>query len=242
MNSSKNVVNNTESSAIDLYLFGPPRVVVADQLIQFRSRKILALFIYLAVTKKSHSRDHLMVLLWPNSDRKRANTSLRNSLSRLEAAFPFTEKVLDLNGKLVQLNPAQTIRLDLSQIAQATLPSASNSTLDSVLNTDLDEFLAGFSLADALPFDDWVNVQREYWQQQINLIFERETESRLQGGQAGLAIKRITKWITIAPVNEIAYQQLMKAHTLAGNRVAALQAFEACQQMLHRELGVEPLP
>ncbi len=57
---------------LTLHLFGPPRLELDGHPITTDRRKALALLAYLAVTRQSHSRETLAVLLWP--DRRQAQT------------------------------------------------------------------------------------------------------------------------------------------------------------------------
>ena len=69
---------------LSLYLLGAPRVKLAEDEIEVKPRKALALLIYLAVTAERHTRDALATLLWPNSDQRNARQALRNRLSELK--------------------------------------------------------------------------------------------------------------------------------------------------------------
>ena len=52
-------------SQLALHLLGPPRIELDGEPVQIPRRKAMALFVYLAVTGHSHSRDSLSTLLWP---------------------------------------------------------------------------------------------------------------------------------------------------------------------------------
>ena len=85
--------------SLTLRIFGSPRVSIQGQVIKFRSRKVLALLVYLLTTRERHSRDSLMSLLWPDSDRKRASQSLRNAFSHLRQSLKKQDGNLDLSKK-----------------------------------------------------------------------------------------------------------------------------------------------
>jgi DNA-binding SARP family transcriptional activator len=51
-----------------LYLLGPPRIEREGVAIKLDRRKAIALLAYLAVTGRSHRRDSLVNLLWPDYD------------------------------------------------------------------------------------------------------------------------------------------------------------------------------
>ncbi|HEV2759512.1 MAG TPA: BTAD domain-containing putative transcriptional regulator, partial [Acidimicrobiales bacterium] len=61
------------------------------------------------------------------------------------------------------------------------------------------------------------------------------------GDSAG-AVDAAEQAIALAPLQESAHQRLMIAHAGAGNRAAALRAYEDCRRVLADELGVSPSP
>ncbi len=67
-------------------------------------------------------------------------------------------------------------------------------------------------------------------------------EAASAGGDAGAAVAAAEEAIALAPLRESAHQRLMAAHAGAGNRAAALRAYESCRHVLAEELGVSPSP
>ena len=72
---------------LELSLLGTPRVCVDGREAAFRTRKTLALLIYLAAEGGMHPREKLAELLWPASESRGGRTALRSSLSRLRRAL-----------------------------------------------------------------------------------------------------------------------------------------------------------
>lgn len=69
---------------LDFYLFGPPRLARAGQVIDISLRKALALLVYLAVTRQPHSRDALATLFWPENNQREARAStIRRGLTTI---------------------------------------------------------------------------------------------------------------------------------------------------------------
>ena len=71
------------TNTLQIRLLGHPELVCQETPLYFRSRKVLALFIYLLVTEAYHPRDKLIALFWPESDQTRGRTSLRTTITRL---------------------------------------------------------------------------------------------------------------------------------------------------------------
>jgi len=228
-------------TSLKLRLLGTPRVTYQGQPIKFRSRKSLALLIYLVVTGQPHSRETLMMLLWPHSDRKRASLSLRNALTRLRQVLQPAGDFLLIEGDQVGFDFGRELDLDLRRVEQALQPEASLPQWQAAVEAAGGEFLAGFSVVNALPFEEWVTVQRQAWQRSLETLLERLTQAHLAAPQPQRAIQTASHWLTHAPYSEIAYRLLMEAQALTGDRSAALQSYEACRAMLATELGVEPM-
>ncbi|HWE63856.1 MAG TPA: BTAD domain-containing putative transcriptional regulator [Chloroflexota bacterium] len=48
--------------------------------------------------------------------------------------------------------------------------------------------------------------------------------------------------LTLEPFREPCYQQLMRIHAAAGDRAAAVRAYERCRRLLADELVINPAP
>ena len=68
---------------LSLNVFGSPAVRHAGQPLKFRTRKALALLIYLAIEGGMHSREEITALFWPRSDEPHGRTMLRTTLAYL---------------------------------------------------------------------------------------------------------------------------------------------------------------
>jgi DNA-binding SARP family transcriptional activator len=224
-----------------LRLMGSPTVIHQSQPLKFRSRKVLALLIYLVVEGGWHSREKLMALLWPESDKERGGASLRSTVARLRRTLPEGEYLLTERGDIA-FDFERPFELDLQRIEAAVQEEAPPEAWQAALAADRGEFLAGFSLPDAPEFDTWAVVQREAWHHRLERVYELLCQRQLEGGESAQAVKTAIQWTARAPLNETAYRHLMEAYFLAGDRIAAWGAFENCQSMLNEELGVEPAP
>jgi DNA-binding SARP family transcriptional activator len=236
---------------LKLKFLGSPEASYQRQSLKFRSRKELALLIYLVVTGQAHSREKLIAFLWPNSDRKRGQASLRNALARLRQTLGGAESYLIIEPSLVSFDIDRSLQLDLDTIQtalktiQETAKSAivpDLSPLQTAVTIYSGEFLEGFSLVDAPEFDDWVSLQREVWHQHLERIFNRLSRLQFEANQIDQALDTTRQWVAHDPLHEAAYRRLMQLHFLNGNRTAALQTYEQCSRNLAKELRVGPEP
>lgn len=244
-------------------LLGPPEVRHADQVLLFSTRKEFALLIYLAVEGRVHSRKNLSELFWPEGDAMHGRAALRITLLHLrhllgEGAGVDHVSHLFITRDTLGLDLTSAIELDLHTLHEAwrlarastrttlTMPEDVHSSLFDQLQraTSLPrgEFLEGFSLRDAPAFDDWARFQREYWHLRINEIFDRLSQLQFEAGELAPAIETVNRWLVLTPLHEDAYRRLMRLHFAAGDRAAALHAYDLCRAMLATGMQTEPTP
>ncbi len=247
----------------DLYftLLGPPEVRHADQALLFPTRKELALLIYLAVEGRVHLRKTLSEQFWPESDAVHGRAALRVTLLHLrhllgegEGNAPHLLVTHDTLG----LNFTSAVELDLHTLHEAwtvthtstrtalTMPEDARRSLLAHLHRAASlprgEFLEGFALRDAPAFDNWVRLQREYWHLRTSEVFDQLSYLQFEAGELAPAIATVSRWLTLAPLQEEAYRRLMRLHFASGDRFAALRTYDTCQAMLATDMQIEPAP
>jgi DNA-binding SARP family transcriptional activator len=221
-------------------LLGSPEVTFGGQPLSFRTRKALALLIYLVIERGMHSREALMALLWPEIPAPKAAVTLRVTLSRLRQALLPAGDVLIATGGKVGFDFSFPFDLDLAWLSAAVRPETPTDSLTNILELDRGEFLAGFSLPDAPEFDNWAAIQREACQRQVETVYDRLSQHLLSTHDSASAVAAAARWVARAPLSEQAYRRLMAALALNGQRPAALQTYQQLQVTLRQELGVEP--
>jgi predicted ATPase/DNA-binding SARP family transcriptional activator len=225
-------------AGLSVRLLGSPEITAGQQPLSFRTRKVLALLVYLVVEGGMHRREGLMALLWPESPPKKVSATLRGTLSRLRQALQPAGDVLISEGGKVGVD-FSTVDLDLERLAIAARPETSPDKLTAILDLDRGDFLAGFSLPDAPEFDTWAAIQREACQRQVETVYDRLTQYQLANHEITIAVETATRWVRRAPLSEAAYRRLMAAQALAGDRPAALRTYAECRAMLQAEFGIE---
>jgi len=141
-----------------------------SQIINFRSQKIKALLVYLAVEAgRVHQRDTLVDLLWSEQPTVSGKKNFSQSLSRLQRAIANQQAVppyLIITRHTVQWNLDSGYWLDVNTFLQATENALSQveqfqfelstayEQLETAYNLYQGDFLAGFFVADAPEFDN----------------------------------------------------------------------------------------
>src|SRR5439155_26716754 len=137
-------------------------VALDGHLIRFRTSKVQALLIYLAVEATSrpaarHRREALIELLWPGLPLLSAQDNLRQVLYQLRKAIPDLPSsdraarvpLLLADRQTVQLNPAGAYDLDVATFQQLLRGSPSLVALEQAAVLYRGDFLADFYLPDS---------------------------------------------------------------------------------------------
>ena len=214
----------------------------------FRSTKVRALLAYLATeSDRPHRRETLAALFWPEQPERVARSNLRYALSNLRKAIGdrHTDPPrLLVTRETVQFDCASDCWLDVQAFrtmieADPADPSASR-LLDQALSLYRGDFLEGFSVRGSPAFDDWALLVRERLHRQASTALQRLVEESESRGNYDRACEYAWRWVELAPWQEEAHQQLMRALALSGQRTAALAQYRVCRETLQREFGVEP--
>ncbi len=226
-----------KSSGLRINLLGKPEVWLDDVLLtNFSTAKTEALLYFLAGTRQTHSRETLAGLLWGEMPEAKARRNLTKSLSVLRRLLaPF---FLLIEAQRVGFAPDAAIDLDLTRWTTAVSTLAPTPDTISLYRGD---FLAGFFVKDALPFEEWQLTQREQLRgMAIDVLENLVKQSNSQRDYvAGIAYGR--RLLELDPWRESAHRQLMLMLARHGQHIAALAQYKQCTQLLADELGVEPM-
>lgn len=209
-------------------LFGGLHLTLDDEpLSGFISAKAQALLCYIALNPhQSHLRSTLAAMFWGDMPDEDAATNLRQVIANLKKLL---EPYLEINRQSVAFKAEIAHWIDVEAF-QATL------------NPELyqGELLAGFGLPDALPFDHWLTAERERLHELALTTLRKQISAQRANNQFDAVILGLQRLIMLDPLDENAYQQLMLLYALNGQRSAALAQYDACRQILVRELDIEP--
>lgn len=230
---------------LSLILLGPVQARRGSTPITgFRSRKAMALLVYLAVSGTAQPRETLAGLLWPDLPDAHARASLSQALTNLRQLIG---KALVTTRNTVALAPG-SIELDATTFAAALQPlttpggarQPTAEALQIAITAFQGDFLAGFSLADAPAFEEWATIQREQYRRLAVLGLHALADRQLVEGAHAPAITALRRILTLEPWREEAHRQLMTVLAESGQRSAALAQYELCRRHLVDELEAEP--
>jgi DNA-binding SARP family transcriptional activator len=243
------MLNGELMAAINLYLFGLPRIVYQERAIEVKRRKAIALMAYLALAELPQGRDLLATLLWPDLDQEHARGALRIALVSLSSILP--ERWLTVDRQTISLRQDAVwvdTREFLALLAQSrshlhspdTLCPDCLNLLEYAIALYHDDFLTGFSLADSAEYDDWQLFQRDWLRQEC--LGALRKVATFYGGegqfQKALAVGR--RWLSLDPLHEPAHRLVMQLYAANGQRTEALRQYHDCVTLLDSELATPP--
>ncbi len=238
-----------------IYLLGDTQFRLNDgPPLPLEAGKASALLACLAVeAARSHSRQTLAELLWPERRDADALSALRFALSNLRALLRDRETaqpILLVDRSTVRLNPQAEIWVDVAVFRQQvaaceaaarddTLPSLD--TLRAALALYRGPFLHGFNLGDSLDFESWALRTREQLERAYLRLLHLLGAGQEAAGDHASAVETYRAILTSQPWDEDAHRHLMRALSANGEPGAALAQYMACRRALS-ELGIEPGP
>lgn len=159
-------------------------------------------------------RTRLAQLLWPDSDADAARNALRQRLFHLRR---------QVGEGLV----AGTATLSLGEGVEHDLAHS-----DGVLGEGRHDFGAELSA--------WLEQQRGRRRARTRQSLVELCDMAAQARDYADALSHARELLALEPLSEEAHRRVMQLHYLAGDRAAALQAFDRCEQVLKHEVGAQP--
>jgi DNA-binding SARP family transcriptional activator len=218
-----------------LHLLGAFRLECGAQEIRFQRRKTASLLAYLALQPDRHTRDELAALFWGDYPDSEARRSLRVALSGLRSALG--NEIIIVDGDTVQANPTFPLCCDaiaFQSYAARFLAEAPFDVAASFIDLYNGDLLPGFD-------DEWIPPLRERLRSLYLEALLHTTQQMRSHSDYEHAIELARRVLASEPSNERAHQHLLFCHMALGDRAAALHQYEICRQVLHDDLGVEPL-
>ena len=242
------------SPRLALHFLGPPQIDLNGERLMLERRKALALLAYLAMERGGHSRESLSALLWPDYSQSSAFKNLRQVLWEVQKTLGEGWLVVDhvkvgLNEDTQPADHTDRIWVDVREFesrftegcAQNDIPRRI-SVLKDAARLYRNHFLTGFSLKDAHPFNDWAFAESEALRHSLSVVLGKLSKDYCAIDQPAQAIPYARRLVSLDPLNESAQRQLMEVYLQAGQQNAALKQYQQLEQVLRKELNVDPQP
>jgi DNA-binding SARP family transcriptional activator/tetratricopeptide (TPR) repeat protein len=214
-----------------LYLLDEPHVQEGERRLELAPARPTYLLVYLACRGEWVSREALAGLLWPERPEEEARHNLRVSLHRARS-LPWA-KGLEVERERLRLILGTDVAEFRAAIGRADWGAA--------LAWHRRPFLQGFPLHDAPAFEEWASLERQALLEAWQGAALRHAEGLQEQGEHLQAARLLGELLRHDPLAEDVLQGYLRAAYLAGEREAALRAYERFAQELWRELELEPM-
>ena len=229
---------------------GSPQISLNGQTVEFKRRKAVALLVYLAVERRSQSREFLSGLFWPEYNQSKAYAYLRRTLWEIKDALG--DDLLEVTRVWIGIYSSVNFQTDINQFQEllqwvkdhnhpfVDFCNDCINQLETAIHFYRGDFLSGFSLSGCPQFDDWQFLQSETYRRLYQDSLQNLVNALEQGGKTSEAIPYAQRWLAIDSLDERAHRKLMALYAKNQQRHAALRQFEQCQMMLKTELDLLP--
>jgi predicted ATPase/DNA-binding SARP family transcriptional activator len=219
---------------LEIFTFGGVEVNLDGVRVKnFHSKKSIALLVFLALAKKPVPRQKIAAILWEDSSEAQAHNNLRVVLSGIRKALP---NYVETDRDTLSLSNKQSIWIDVLNFKIFI----NASRIRSALSIYHGEFMQGFFLRDCAEFENWmVSHQEQFHEELLAAIYSRLLQC-LEAGSYSEGIYLARHYLTLNPLSERVYFQLVSALVLSGQREAAIIEYDKCKEILDQELGIEP--
>lgn len=245
---SSQPVAETWPFAIKIYTLGRFRVVVGDKPLAFsaktQKKPLELLKALIALGGRGVSVEQLTEALWPEAEGDNAQRTLFTTLHRLRKLLGNDETIRIEAGKLTLESSHCWVDLWTLERLLRELDASATQT------EQFDAKALGLRLSRAYrlnqgPFlrDEtapWALSARERLRQRCLRTIERLGRSFEQAQHWEQALDCYTHGVTLEPLAEDLYRQLMRCYAVLGRRAEALNTYQRCREALQQHLGIAP--
>ena len=219
--------------SIQIQLLGSFQLKKEGAVVRLRSKRIVALLIYLISQTRPVPREELAELLWADKEPKLAKTNLRWAISQLKKLLG---DALLTDRKTVTFVAESHVLVDVL-LVDRMLHSGEVLTWLSHIHP---HYMTGFFFDESPEFETWLVSERERWAQKLCQALHQLIIHLQQINDLSTAIQCTRQLLTIDNWQEDAHRLLMTLLARQGQVAEALAQYEQCRHLLRTELGVEP--
>lgn len=211
---------------IEVCVLQTPKTYLDGSLVIFPYRKAEALLYYMAVEKHA-TRDRIAALLWDTCDESTAKKNLRHALYTIRKLF-HEDCIISPDRQNLILNPQLELTTDYERFLEEK---------DTALYEA--EFLSGFYLKNAEPYEDWITWKRR----EVRDVYLRLLEEKLCGSRelsVSQAEQLFEQYIREEPLDEQVYEEMMRFYGERKLYYKGIRLYQQLAALLDAELKVAP--
>jgi len=205
------------------------------QILAQPKRAALLAYLLLASPGRSHPRDKLLAIFWPDQDAEHARNALSQAVHFLRRALG-DDVIVNVNGDALGVAQA-TIWSDVSAFDDAVRLGR----LAEALALYRGDFLEGFHVANAPEFDRWMDGERRRHAERFEATLDAIAAQCSREKKHAEAAAYLRRLAARAPYNSPVALKLMRALAAGGDPAAAVQHAQVHERLLRAELDI-PLP
>ena len=194
------------------------------------------------------SIDALMGTLWPDDEPDVARHKVQIAVSALRGSFKYEGISSRCGGYILSKNsvyfpnPATSFNTDVDEFLKWYKEGRQSSGQAAIAHYERAcRLYRGPFLAEDI-YADWTFVRRDHLSQRFLTMCHTLVSHYLATGSYEEAVQWAGAVLQENRCDEEAHRQLMQAYMAGGRRSEALRQFRRCEQVLHDELGVAPIP
>lgn len=212
-----------------------------------------ALLTYLALaSSRSHARDALAQLFWPDFDQQAARNNLRQVLHDLRRALGATAQgravlradrtMVFFDGRGVQIDATRFLAPEpiCGVKPEPVECEACLRRMEEAAALYGGELLPDFPLTHCADLEAWLLNQREHLHLRAVERLTRLADCLERLDQPARALPHVLRLRQFDPWNEDALRRAMRLYARSGRRTEALEVFGQARRVLQSELGIEP--
>ncbi|MEX2282074.1 MAG: tetratricopeptide repeat protein [Gemmatimonadota bacterium] len=179
------------------------------------------------------AREKLIGLLWPESGTAQARNLLNAAVHVLRRSLG--EDVLLGEGEALRLD-SRALRIDVLEMQEAVASGNAARTVELYRGS----FLDGFSIPNAVEFEQWQERERERLERLYHGALEHLAQAAWDGGDHQNAVQWWRRRLACSPAEGRVAAHLMRALVEAGDRAGALHVASLHSALLDREFNAAP--
>ena len=227
-------------ACLSLSLLGEPRIIGDRQNpIAVPSKKTVALFGVLALSPgNAVPREELVGLLWGDRFDQQGRQSLRQALYALRKSLGETCcEALSMDGEVIALK-RDRVDVDVWEFERLA-GQADEASLTAAVGLYRGRLLTGLQIRDS-EFEAWLASERQRLKDVLWRTLYRIAKHQKQRKAYSDSLDTARRLLDLNPLREKTHRLIMRVHAQGGDRAAALNQYRECEQLLRRELQLEP--
>lgn len=223
--------HRSERSGLTIRTFGGLAVGVAGAAAALSTRKASALLVYLALAPdRSFRREHLAHLLWPDVPDARARHSLSQTLYEVRSAIPRDSLIVAGDEVRLVADRCDTDAVVFDRhVAQGRLGDAAELYGG--------EFLEGFWVRGAAPFEEWQEQRRAYYRARVRAVLGQLLVDAEMRGMWDRAEELTVRLLQLDPLDDEVHRTRIRVIAARGDYRRAVDEYDTARRLLASEFG-----